>query len=131
MIVVDSSAVLAIFFEEPEKERFLETLFEQPGSALCAANLVEIHLRAESGLDEIGKQAFEDFMNSLPLEVIAVDAAIAKRAIKANRLYGRASGHPARLNFGDCFAYALAKEKNLPLLFKGNDFIHTDVLRLP
>jgi ribonuclease VapC len=61
------------------------------------------------------------------LEIVTMSEAEAFAGISAFRRYGRGSKHPAKLNFGDCFAYALAKTRNLPLLFKGDDFIHTDI----
>lgn len=73
------------------------------------------------------KSRFEDLMDRLKLEVVAVDAEMAWAARRANQDYGRGR-HPARLNFGDCFSYALAKQTGEPLLFKGNDFRRTDII---
>ena len=83
-------------------------------------------IRSKLGADGIGE--FEGLSRRIRIEIIPFDEAQMRMAIDANLRYGRGSGHPAQLNFGDCFAYALARSRNLPLLFKGDDFIHTDVV---
>ena len=75
-----------------------------------------------------GRQdALDEFIKRVEIEVAAVTEAEAKEGLRAYQQFGRGSGHAANLNFGDCFSYALAKTRNLPLLFKGDDFIHTDI----
>ena len=81
--------------------------------------------------DPIASRCFDDFLREAELIIEPVTAEQARVAREAYRDYGRGSGHSARLNFGDCFSYALAKVKNEPLLFKGDDFWQTDVRRVP
>jgi len=126
-MVIDTSALLAIYLNEVEKDAFLDAILRDPSPKISAANYVELFLKVDHGANEISRAAFEDFLEGLGLEVVAVTAEQAKLATQANRLYGRSSGHAAKLNFGDCFAYALAKVLDEPLLFKGNDFGQTDV----
>jgi len=126
-MVIDTSALLAIYLNEVEKDAFLDAILRDPSSKISAANYVELFLKVDHGANEISRAAFEDFLEGLGLEVVAVTAEQAKLATQANRLYGRSSGHAAKLNFGDCFAYALAKVLDEPLFFKGNDFGQTDV----
>jgi len=126
-MIVDSSAVLAIFLDEPEKDEFTDTILKANGPKISVANYVEICMRVDGAFNEIGRQAFDELFDTLRLEMVPVSASQALLARQANRLYGRGSGHKAKLNYGDCFAYALAKEADKPLLFKGNDFVHTDL----
>ncbi|MBB5353866.1 ribonuclease VapC [Haloferula luteola] len=126
-MIVDSSAILAIFLEEPEQDTFIDAILRADHPRLSAANYLEICLRVDGAFNEAGRQAFDELLATLELEIVPVTVSQAKTARIANRLFGRGSGHKARLNYGDCFAYALAKESDLPLLFKGNDFLHTDL----
>ena len=126
-MIVDSSAVLAIFLDEPEKDEFTDSILRAESPMISAANYVEICLRVDPALNPIARQAFDEFFDTLGLEVMPVTTSQAQIARKAGQFYGRGSGHQAKLNYGDCFAYALAKEMDQPLLFKGNDFIHTDL----
>jgi ribonuclease VapC len=128
MIVVDTSVIAAIAFNEPERAQFIERILASRRALISAVTLVEarIVIRARSS-----EQAFyfvEELLRSPSFEVIAVDANTAEIASRAYVSFGKGSGHPAQLNFGDVFSYALAKSRNLPLLFKGADFIHTDVV---
>lgn len=126
-MVVDSSAILAIYFGEPEKDHFLDLILSASSPCISTANYVEIFMKMDPALNDVGRQAFEEFMDSLGLEIRPLSVDQAKIARRANQLFGRGSGHKAKLNFGDCFAYALAKDTQQPLLFKGNDFIHVDI----
>jgi ribonuclease VapC len=130
-MIVDSSAVLAIFLDEPENDEFTEAILRAEKPLISAANYVEICLRIDPALNAIARQAFDEFFAALGLEVMPVTPSQAQIARKAGQLYGRGSGHKAKLNYGDCLAYALAKEMDQPLLFKGNDFIHTDLKLWP
>jgi ribonuclease VapC len=125
-MIVDTSALVAIFLLEPEAERFAHMILESPRAAISAANLLEtgIILDARIGLEDSSE--LDDFVANVGLEVEPVTLAQVRIAREAYRTYGRGN-HPAGLNFGDCFAYALAKTTGLPLLFKGDDFAHTDV----
>ena len=126
-MIIDSSALLAIYFNEPEKEEFLDLILNTESAMISAANYVEVHLRVDHALNETARLAFDEFFSKLKIEIMPVRVEQSKVARIANQAYGRASGHKAKLNYGDCFAYALAKELDKQLLFKGEDFIHTDV----
>jgi ribonuclease VapC len=96
---------------------------------ISAANWLETAIRIDSGSGAIGSNAFDDLIREASIEVVPVDHEQARLARAAYRAYGKGSGHRAQLNFGDCFAYALAKATGEPLLFKGGDFAETDVER--
>ena len=89
--------------------------------------LVECHYVIHGFQMTIGRQTLETFLTAAGIEIVPVDASMIQHAVDARYFYGRGSGHKAKLNFGDCFSYALAKARNLPLLYKGDDFIHTDI----
>lgn len=93
---------------------------------MSAANWFEAALRVD-GYDPAASREFDRLIVHFSIEVVPVSAAMAAFARDANRRFGRRSGSKAKLNFGDCFAYALAHVTGEPLLFKGNDFIHTDI----
>lgn len=125
MIAVDSSALVAVVLGEPDAESFLAKL-QSTYTVLSAANLVEaaIVVEARQGLD--AARDLELLVEGVVDEIVPVDPSHAAAAVEAWRRYGRAR-HPAGLNFGDCFAYGLARLRGLPLLFKGDDFSSTDV----
>lgn len=124
MIVVDASALLAIYLNEPERTG-LTTVLEAADTAIISpVNYWEVVVRARSLDHEEGAIEATRLVESLGVEIVSIDAEIANMAIEAFARYGTA---PARLNLGDCFAYALAKLRNAPLLYKGNDFIATDI----
>jgi ribonuclease VapC len=126
-VIVDSSALLAILFGEPDRERYAEALDAAPSARLSAVNLVEAAVRVDMGRNPIASDAFDDLIKEARITIEPVTAEQAYLARRAYRAYSRGSGSPARLNLGDCFAYALAKATGEPLLFKGDDFGHTDV----
>ena len=127
MIAVDSSAMIAIILNEPERPSILTILDNATAIVMSSASLVETRLVAWSR----GQHALVDEVNALVLaygiEIAPTGLPDADTAHEANVTYGKSSGHPAQLNFGDLFAYALAKSRGIPLLFKGNDFAQTDV----
>ena len=127
MIAVDSSALIAIILNEPERSSILTILDSATAVVMSPASLVETRLVAWSR----GQQSLVDEVNALVLaygiEIAPTGLPDADTAHEANVTYGKGSGHPAQLNFGDLFAYALAKSRGIPLLFKGNDFAQTDV----
>jgi ribonuclease VapC len=127
MIAVDSSAVIAIIQQESERPAFLDVLDSAQGVLMSAASLVETRMVAWSR----GRQPLVDEVNALILaygiEIVSPGAAETDVAHNANTSFGKGSGHPAGLNFGDLFSYALAKTRGVPLLFKGDDFVHTDI----
>jgi len=124
VIVVDASALVAIGDDEPEAERFLAVLEQNP-SRISAVNYVE------AGLILIGRgrlatqEDLDDWLKQLGASVMP-DENLASAALDAYLVYGRRR-HPAKLNLADCFAYALAKSLDAPLLYKGDDFPLTDV----
>lgn len=127
MIVVDSSAIVAILQDEPEKGRF-KTVIENDDHALVSAvSVLEagIVMRARHGED--GLKGLFDFFAAADIEVAAFDENQAKAAVEAYGRYGKGLNPATRLNLGDCAAYALAKTLDAPLLFKGGDFSATDV----
>lgn len=125
-MIVDSSAFIAVLLDEPEGAIFRRLLAIEP-VRLSAATLTEcgvvLQSRGRADLFEL----FEGLLHSVRAEVVSVDESIARLAVDAHRRYGRGSQHPAKLNYGDCFSYALAIARDEPLLFKGDDFVHTDV----
>jgi ribonuclease VapC len=126
MMVVDASALVAIFFMEPDAPRFLRALQERPYAFMSAANFLEIAIVIDNRDLREQMVDLDLFLAEAAVEVVPVTAGQARIARDAYRRFGRGD-HPAGLNFGDCFAYALAKERDLPLLFKGEDFARSDV----
>ncbi len=127
MIVVDTSALAAIVLKEPERETFLSVLLAQPRKAMSAASVVEAaHVYAKVFVPEIVSHELDRDLQMLGIEVVDVDRPQARLAIEAAMTFGKGR-HPARLNLGDCFSYALAKSLNAQLLYKGDDFAHTDM----
>ena len=126
-MIIDTSALVAILDQEPEAEGIVRTLASAPERTLSAANLVEAGIVMQARRADDGARDLDLLLAKLRVDRAAVTASQADIARKAFRRYGRAR-HPANLNFGDCFAYALAKDKSAPLLFKGNDFRQTDVM---
>lgn len=122
-MVIDTSALIAIVKGEPEAEDFGRRIAADPRPRISAVTLVEAHL-ALSRQPELRQLLLELIMKA-GIETVAADATIAGTARLAADRYGR--GSEAKLNFGDLFSYATAKALQAPLLFKGNDFIHTDV----
>jgi ribonuclease VapC len=125
-MIIDTSALVALLDQEPEAERIAYALASTSERTLSAANLVEIGIVMQARRGDDGARDLDLLLAKLKVEVAAVTAAHAEIARKAFRRYGRGR-HAANLNFGDCFAYALAKDKSAPLLFKGDDFGRTDV----
>jgi ribonuclease VapC len=128
-VIVDSSAIIAILRDEPEAEAFALTIERAASTCLSAVNFVEAAMVIDSAKDPIASRKFDSLIETATISIEPVTERQARLARDAFRDFGRDSGHPAKLNFGDCFAYALAKDKGEPLLFKGNDFAETDVLR--
>lgn len=127
-MIVDTSAIMAIFLAEPTSRQLVLAL-EQASTSLSisAAVLVEAAtvMRARGGVATSAD--FDRFLALYQIDVEPITELQARVARDAYERYGRGSGSKAKLNFGDCFTYALAREKNEPLLFVGNDFIHTDI----
>ena len=126
-MIVDSSALLAIVREEPEGRSFVEAIYDAPVVRVSAGTLLETTIVIDARGDPIASRSLDDFITLTGIMVEPVTEEHARIGRAAYRDFGRGSGHPARLNYGDCFAYALAKTTGEPLLFKGNDFNHTDL----
>ena len=127
-MIVDTSAIVAILRREPEGDAFFERVVEAERPAMSAIALVEAALIIEGRGGRAAGVRLDSFVDKAGIEVVAVTAGTARLAREAWRVWGRGN-HPARLNFGDCFAYALAQERGEPLLFKREDFARTDVRR--
>ncbi len=125
-MVIDTSAVLAIFLGEPERKQFLDAILEAARRQISAASVLETGIVLESKRGESAGREFDLFIVRANLEVVAVDAEQIEIARSAWRSFGKGR-HPAALNFGDCFTYALAKSSGEPLLAKGRDFALTDM----
>ena len=132
MICVDSSVVVAIVKGEPERMRFIAAIADAQRSVISAANYLESAMVCEGGEKAPGRALFESefaLLARLGLTMVAFDDEQAELAREGFRRYGKGR-HPAGLNLGDCFAYALAEALDAPLLFKGGDFQKTDVKQL-
>ena len=126
-MVIDSSAIVAIALREADAEAFSVALAETAPKFMSLVTYFEtasvlLQKRPTNGLSFVNEIVHETVIDLVPFDHDQIEA-----AIMARRLYGRGMGNAAQLNFGDCFSYALAKTRNLPLLFKGDDFVHTDI----
>jgi len=126
-MIIDTSALVAVLVQELEAERIVRTLASAPERILSAANLVEVGIVMQARRGGDGARDLDLLLAKLRVDIAVVTANQADIARKAFRRYGRGR-HAANLNFGDCFAYALAKDTSAPLLFKGDDFGQTDVM---
>ncbi|MBR0654892.1 type II toxin-antitoxin system VapC family toxin [Plastoroseomonas arctica] len=125
-MIVDTSAILAILREEPEAEAFSSALLAAPQVAMSAATLVEVTLVTEGRAVPGIRSRVDRLLAQSGIDIIPFTAEHAALAAEGWRRFGKGR-HPAGLNLGDCFAYALAQSRNEPLLFKGADFPQTDV----
>ncbi len=126
-MIVDASALLAILLSEPERTALEEKLAQSPAPRMSAGTFLEASIVVDSRLDPVTTRLFDDLIASSGVIIEPVTYEQALIARQAYRDFGRGSKSAARLNFGDCFSYALAKSRDEPLLFKGDDFIHTDI----
>jgi ribonuclease VapC len=125
-MVIDTSAVLAILQNEPERRKFNEAIETAESRSLSTASFVESSMILESRYGADGVRDLDLFISKAQIMLAPVDTEQAQLARDAFRKYGKGR-HPAGLNFGDCFSYALAKALDEPLLFKGEDFSKTDI----
>ena len=126
-MIIDTSALIAILRGEPEAIACARAIEVAASRRISAANFVETAIVIDGSRDPIASRRFDDLVREAQLVIEPVTEAQARVAREAYRDFGKGSGHPAKLNFGDCFAYALAKVMREPLLFKGDDFAHTDI----
>lgn len=127
MIVVDTSVFVAIIDDEPDADDFLVRLSADDDLCIPASCYLEAVMVLRRLKD--GRASVDGFIEKHSIAILPCDAAQARLAADAFERYGRGSGHPAKLNFGDCLSYAAARAKGAPLLFKGEDFVHTDLAR--
>lgn len=124
-MIVDTSALIAILRDEPDAAAYVRALAQAETRRISAGSYLEAGIVADRSPISAGR--LDPILAELAIEIEPVTAAQARIGREAYRTYGRGSGHPAKLNFGDCFAYALAREKDEPLLYKGTDFGLTDI----
>ena len=129
-MVIDTSALLAVLLGEPEAEQIAAAIESSTPRLLSAANLLEASIVIEARKGDAGGRELDLLLYRGEIEVVAVDRDQAEAARTAWRRFGKGR-HPAGLNYGDCFAYALAKIHRLPLLFRGDDFAQTDITPVP
>jgi ribonuclease VapC len=125
-MVIDTSPIVAIFFNEPDAGIFLRQIADDPVRLISAATMVEAAIVIEARLGDAGGAELDLWLHKADIEIVPVSAEHADQARRAWRRYGKGR-HPAGLNYGDCFSYALAALSGEPLLFKGSDFLQTDV----
>ena len=125
-MVIDPSAILAILLNEPERHLFNEAIAASEECSLSSASLVELSIVIEARFGSDGQEDLDLFLSTAQIKIIGLDREQADLAREAFSRFGKGR-HRAGLNLGDCFSYALAKWLDEPLLFKGNDFCHTDL----
>jgi ribonuclease VapC len=126
-MIIDTSALIAILRDEPDAPTFARAIQDATDPRLSAANFVEAAAVMDGSRDPVVSRRFDELIAAAAIVIEPVTERQARIAREAYRDFGKGSGHPAQLNFGDCFAYALARDSGEPLLFKGDDFTKTDV----
>jgi ribonuclease VapC len=126
-VIVDTSALVAVLREEDDAGGYVRALGAAGRKRISAGTLLETSIVVDANRDPVLSGRLDDLVAAAELEIVPVTQRHVEVARRAHRDFGRGSGHPAGLNFGDCFAYALARECGEPLLYKGDDFGHTDV----
>ena len=127
-MVVDTSAIVAMIFQKPERDHFLEIFVRETRWIMSAVSLHETSVVVVGKKrDKLAALEVDGFLRDFAIEVVAADAEAARAARDAYFRYGKGY-HPANLNLADCFSYSLARSRNEPLLFKGDDFARTDIV---
>jgi len=126
-VIVDTSALIALLRLESDSRRFAEALVHETEVVMSAGSYLEAGIVIDRSHNPRSSRLFDQLVREMNIEIVPVTVEQARIAREAYRDFGKGSGHPAGLNYGDCFSYALAKERNESLLYKGNDFVHTDV----
>lgn len=126
-MIVDSSALVAILWNEPDARVYAEALDEAGSCSISAATYVEAAVVVDSARNPVVSRRLDELIDLAGIEVVPLSPRQAVLARQAYRDFGKGSGSSAQLNLGDCFTYALAADTREPLLFKGDDFTHTDV----
>ena len=127
-MILDTSAVIAILRAEPEAPAFARAIEQAPQRRMSTANFLETAVMIDGSRDPVASRRLDEFFRLAGISLEPVTAEQAHLARTAYRDFGKGSGHPAQLNFGDCFAYALARATGERLLFKGQDFSQTDLV---
>ncbi len=128
MIVVDTSAIVAMAFGEPEREAFSQAIQQADKALISTVSVLEARMVVHGRRGQRAVVLVDDLLRLPVFELVAPGVAEMDAAYSAFVAFGKGSGHPAALNFGDVFSYALAKVRGLPLLYKGDDFAQTDVV---
>ena len=128
MIVVDTSAIVAMAFAEPERDAFVRAIQQADKALISTVSVVEARMVVHGRRGQRAVVLVDDLLRLPAFEIVAPGLAEMDAAYSAFVAFGKGSGHPAGLNFGDVFSYALAKVRGLPLLYKGADFAQTDVV---
>jgi ribonuclease VapC len=126
-VIVDSSALIAILRLEDDGRLYENAIERSPVNRISAGTYLEVSIVIDRARDPLVSRRLDEFLAEGTFIIEPVTASQARIARDAYRDFGKGSGHRAGLNFGDCFSYALARELNEPLLFKGDDFRHTDI----
>lgn len=126
-MIIDTSVIIAMFRREPEAAAFAMLIDRAPVARISAGTYVELAVVIDRARDAVASSALDPFLDESGIRVEPLTATQARIARTAYQRFGRGSGHPARLNMGDCFSYALARELGEALLFKGEDFTLTDI----
>lgn len=126
-MIVDTSAIIAIARHEEDAASYADALETASSRRMSAANYLEAAVVVDGSRNPVLSRRFDELVKTAKIAVEPVTEVHARIARNAYRDFGKGSGHPAKLNFGDCFAYALASDTGEPLLFKGDDFSHTDI----
>lgn len=126
-MIIDTSAIVAIALNGPERDWLVDAILDATAAKISAASMVEISAVLMRRMAPEDFRRVERLIDQLGIETVPFDAEQAARATRAYRDFGRGSGHPAGLNLGDCYSYALADVTGEPLLYVGGDFAHTDI----
>jgi ribonuclease VapC len=126
-MVIDTSAIMAAIAGEPDEARYRAAMKTADVRLLSAVTMLEAQIVLFARLGPAAVTAFRELIDQAPIVIVPFDEILADAAFQAFRTYGKGQGHPAQLNIVDCAAYALARARGLPLLFKGGDFARTDI----
>ena len=126
-MIIDTSALVAVLLREPEALAYSRLVRAAPARRLSAASYVELSAVIDGRRDAVLSSALDELLLAWRIEIAPLSVQQARLARDAYQRFGRGSGHPAQLNMGDCFSYALARDLGEPLLFKGSDFALTDI----
>lgn len=127
-MVIDTSAIVSVLRSESDAEEFIVAIDDESDCCISAGTYVELGIVVDRGSDPLGSVKLDLMLGTEDIRIEPFTGSQAKIARTAYQSFGKGSGHPARLNFDDCFSYALATELGHPLLFRGRDFAQTDVV---